>query len=185
MGDPRFPRKRYKTPPHPWEAERIEAEKELERKYGLKNKREIWKAKAYLERFRRQSMNLTARIRTGDTQAEKERDWLLRKMNRLGLLEEGAQLTDILSLSVENVLNRRLQTLVYLKGLASSPRQARQIIVHGHIAINGRRGTLPGYIVPIEEEHHITYYPYSPLADELHPVRPKARSRAQEEEVVQ
>ncbi|MCI0497631.1 MAG: 30S ribosomal protein S4 [Thermoplasmata archaeon] len=175
MGDPRFPRRKYRSPLHPWEAERIETESELEKKYGLKNKREIWKAKAFLEQFRRQSMNLTARIRTGDPQAEKERDWLLAKLRRIGLAHETAQLTDILSLQVDSVLNRRLQTLVYHKGLVSSPDQARQVIVHGHIAIKGQRVTLPGYLVPLEAEHHIAYYPYSPLASDLHPVRPKAR----------
>ena len=184
MGDPRFPTRKYRAPLHPWEAERIEAEGELRKKYGLKNMREIWKAKAYLERFRRQSMELTARMRTADPQAAKERDWLVAKMKRLGLVQENAQLTDILSLSVETALNRRLQTLVYHKGLVSTPRQARQAIVHGHIAIKGRRVTLPGYIVSVAEEPHITYHPDSPIADELHPVRPKAR-RADEGEVPQ
>jgi small subunit ribosomal protein S4 len=181
MGDPRSPKKSYKTPSHPWEGDRIEAEKELTKKYGLRNKREIWKAQAKLEGYRRQSMNLTARLRGGDAQTAKERQWLLVKMQRLGFLEDTADLTDILTLSVEHVLNRRLQTIVYLKGLASSPKQARQIITHGHVAIRGKRITVPGYMISVEEEHHITYYPYSPLADELHPVRPQARRPAEEE----
>jgi len=184
MGDPRSPKKSYKTPSHPWEGKRIEAEKELTKKYGLRNKREIWKAQAFLEGFRRQSMDLTAEVKSGNPQAIKERQWLLAKMQRLGFLQETADLTDILTLNVEHVLNRRLQTIIYLKGLASSPNQARQIITHGHIAIKGQRVTVPGYMISVEQEHHITYYPYSPLADELHPVRPQTRRPAEEEEVV-
>jgi len=183
MGDPRSLKKSYKTPSHPWEGTRIEAEKELSKKYGLRNKREIWKAQAFLEGFRRQSMNLTADVRGGNSQAVKERQWLLAKMQRFGFLEETADLTDILTLNVEHVLNRRLQTVVYLKGLASSPNQARQIITHGHVAIKGQRVTVPGYMVSVNEEHHITYYPYSPLANELHPVRPQSRRPVEDKEV--
>ena len=46
MGQPRKSRKKYNTPPHPWNAERIKNENKLMTKYGLKNKKEMpeeWK----------------------------------------------------------------------------------------------------------------------------------------------
>ncbi len=181
MGDPRFHRKTYETPRHPWEAERIKEEWELKKKYGLKNKREIWKAKSILRNFRGQARNLQARLRYGDPQAEKQQKQLFTKLIRLGILEESnATLDAILSLTVEDILRRRLQTVVYLKGLARTPRQARQFIVHGHIAINGRRVTIPGYLVRRDEENAIDYYEHSPLANEMHPMRPQVVEGAEE-----
>ncbi len=174
MGDPRFNRKKYDTPKHPWEADRIKEEWELQKKYGLKNKREIWKAKSILRNFRGQARQLQARLRYGDPQAERQQELLFKKLVRLGILNEAnATLDAVLSLTVEDILRRRLQTIVYLKGLARTPKQARQFIVHGHIAIDDRKVTIPGYLVRMDEEELIDYYKYSPLADEVHPMRPQ------------
>ncbi len=184
MGDPKFNRKTYETPKHPWEAERIKEEWELKKKYGLKNKREIWKAKSILRNFRAQARDLQARLRYGDPQAEKEQKQLFGKLIRLGILtEDTATLDAVLSLTVEDILRRRLQTIVYLKGLARTPRQARQFIVHGHISIGGRRVTIPGYLVRKEEEDQIEYHEHSPLANELHPMRPQVIESTAGEEV--
>ena len=174
MGDPKFNRKKYETPKHPWEADRIKEEWELRRKHGLKNKREIWKAKSILRNFRAQARKLQAKLRYGDKQAEIQQKQLFGKLQRLGILnEENATLDSVLSLSVEDILMRRLQTIVYLKGLARTPKQARQFIVHGHISVGGRRVTIPGYLVRKEEENSIDYHEFSPLANELHPMRPQ------------
>ncbi|AGB05409.1 ribosomal protein S4/S9 [Aciduliprofundum sp. MAR08-339] len=174
MGDPRFNRKKYETPKHPWEADRIKEEWELQKKYGLKNKREIWKAKSILRNFRGQARELQAKLRYGDPQAEKQQKLLFEKLTKLGILNEAnATLDAVLSLTVEDILRRRLQTVVYLKGLARTPKQARQFIVHGHIAIGDRKVTIPGYLVRVEEEELIDYYKFSPLADEMHPMRPQ------------
>ncbi len=174
MGDPRFNRKTYATPKHPWEADRIKEEWELQKKYGLKNKREIWKAKSILRNFRAQARQLQAKLRYGDPQAEKQQKQLFEKLIRLGILNEAnATLDAVLSLTVDDILSRRLQTIVYLKGLARTPKQARQFIVHGHIAIGERKVTIPGYLVRKEEEDLIEYHPHSPLANELHPMRPQ------------
>ncbi len=185
MGDPRFNRKKYETPKHPWEAERIKEEWELKKKYGLKNKREIWKAKSLLRNFRAQARYLQAKLRYGDEQAERQQKQLFDKITRLGILDEGnATLDAILSLNVEDILKRRLQTIVYLKGLARTPKQARQFIVHGHISIGGRRVTIPGYLVRKEEESLIEYHEHSPLADEMHPMRPQVIESAPTKEEV-
>ncbi|MEM2616729.1 MAG: 30S ribosomal protein S4, partial [Thermofilaceae archaeon] len=90
---------------------------------------------------------------------------LISKLYNLGLLaSEEASLSDILRLTVEDVLERRLQTIIYKKGLATSLYHARQLIAHGHIAIGGRRVRSPGYMVSREEEERIGFYPISSLA---------------------
>lgn len=174
MGDPKFPSKKYDTPAHPWDGERIKAENDLLMKYGLKNKRELWRAQSLVRTLRAQSRELQARLRTGDPQAKVETDQLLARCARMSLLpQEGATLNDVLALDTEAVLSRRLQTMVYRKGLAFTPNQARQFIVHGHCSVAGRKVTIPGYIVRRGEEDTITYHSTSPIANELHPVRPK------------
>ncbi|MDI3482241.1 MAG: small subunit ribosomal protein [Candidatus Methanomethylophilaceae archaeon] len=172
MGDPKFPRRSYDAPSHPWQGERIKAEHELVRNYGLKNKKEFWKAQTILRNLRGQSRDLQARLRTGERQAEIETEKILKKCARMGLLPmEGSTLDDVLALNEEKILNRRLQTMVVTKGLATTYKQARQMIVHGHIYLNERRVTIPGYIVKRNEESSIRYDPSSPFNDEMHPMR--------------
>jgi len=187
MGDPKFSRRKYETPAHPWEGERIKTENDLLMKYGLKNKRELWRAQSLIRSLRSQSRELQARTRTGDPQAKKETDQLLARCARLSLLPlEGATLNDVLVLSTEAILARRLQTVVYRKGLAYTPKQARQFIVHGHASVAGRKITVPGYIVKRGEEEQIQYHVTSPIANELHPMRPKPeelKAKALEEQV--
>ncbi|NLN72304.1 MAG: 30S ribosomal protein S4 [Thermoplasmatales archaeon] len=179
MGDPKFARKAYDTPSHPWQGERIKAEVVLVNQYGLKNKTEVWKAQTQIRKIRGQSRDLQARLRGEEEQAQKEADGLLAKCGRMGLLPlEGATLNDILVLSEGDILERRLQTLVYKKGLATSLKQARQMIVHGHVLMNGHRVTVPGYIVQRGEEASIEYDSASPFSDELHPMRASAQESA-------
>lgn len=172
MGDPKFPRKSYDTPSHPWQGERIKAENETVRDFGLKNKTEVWKAESMLRNFRKQSRELQARIRANDAQARIEADALLAKCSRIGVLPvTGGNLNDILVLKDEDILSRRLQTVVFQKGLATTIKQARQLINHGHIFVNGHKVTVPGYIVLREEEGGVMYNPSSPFTDENHPMR--------------
>ena len=173
MGDPKFPRRKYDAPSHPWQGERIKFERELVKKYGLKNKKELWRAQSLLRRFRHRSRVLQAQSRYGDEHAEKETEELLAKLGRQGMLpQEGATLDDVLSLDLEAILSRRLQTMAYVKGLGYSTNHARQLIVHGHIAIDGRKVTIPGYAVKRIEEGKIGYHEFSPLAHDMHPARP-------------
>ncbi|MFW6196622.1 MAG: 30S ribosomal protein S4 [Thermoplasmatota archaeon] len=174
MGDPKFNRKQYENPPHPWQQERIQTENDYLRHYGLKNKKEFWKARSKLKKIRGQARNLQARLRYGEKQAKQEMDSLVDMALNKGFIKgQNPSLNDLLDMSVDNILNRRLQTIVYHKGLAHSPKQARQFITHGHIQINGKRVTVPSYIVGKEEEATIGYYEGSPLNDELHPERPE------------
>jgi len=161
------------TPSHPWQESRIKAENELRKKYGLKNKREIWKAETALRRYRGQARTLLAKIGS-DPQAKKESDQLLMHLTRMNILPPNSNLDDVLSLENESILSRRLQTITYLKGLANTPDHARQLICHGHIAIDGRRTTIPSYMVTKMEENEIGYTTDSPLKDTMHPARPRA-----------
>jgi small subunit ribosomal protein S4 len=173
MGDPKFSRKLYETPNHPWQSARIMEEKDLQKKYGLKNKTEIWKARSKLRSIRGQARDLQGKQLTGLEQVQRETQGLISRLTRMGLITEGAKLDDILALNVEAILMRRFQTMAYLKGLASTPTQARQLIVHGHVAIGGRRVNIPGYHVMKAEEMSIEYAGSSPLTNVDHPVRPK------------
>ncbi len=165
MGDPKKPRKKWEGPSHPWRKEILEQELELMGRYGLRNKRELWIAKTVLRRMRGKARRLLA---LSPEERERRGRPLIRKLYKMGLLpSEDATLDDILSLTVDDVLERRLQTIVYKKGLATSTYHARQLIVHGHIAINGRRIKSPGHLVSREEEDKIDYYPLSPYAQRM------------------
>ena len=179
MGDPKFPSKHYNTPSHPWQKTRIEQERTLTHQYGLKSKKEIWKADTKVREMRRQARKLTAKA--NDQQAQKEKELLLGKLNRLGMLEQGAALEDILRMSPENILDRRLQTQVYLQGLASTVKQSRQLIIHGHISVEGAVNRVPGMLVTKTQEKNITYSPSSALNSDLHPVRPGSKTTYDEE----
>lgn len=165
MGDPKKPRKKWESPGHPWIKSRLEKELELLGTYGLRNKRELWIAQTLLRDIRRRAQSLLAL-------PPAERDLRLRqlasRLYSMGFLPRpDAEVSDILNLGVEAILERRLQTIVYRKGFAKTIQQARQLIVHGHIAVRGRRVRSPGYLVPREEEPYINFYPTSSLAKAL------------------
>jgi small subunit ribosomal protein S4 len=142
-------RKKYEKPKRPWDKARIEKEKEILKKFGLRRKRELWRAEAILRKYRRMARDLAA---SRDKEKEKV---LIEKLKKIGVLKEGSALDDVLALTVEDILERRLQTIVYRRGLANSIKHARQLIVHGHVKINGRKINYPSYIVPKDEEDKI------------------------------
>ena len=170
MGDPRRQRKKFRTPRHPWQKERLETELKILGRYGLRNKREIWKLKTKVENFRGTAKELLA---LPPEEALKQREELVRKLDRLGILPANASLDDVLSLAIEDILERRLQTIVIHKGLATTMDQARQFITHGHIAIAGVRVTSPSHIVLRKEEDEITYAPSSPFINPDHKIHLK------------
>jgi len=173
MGDPKKQRKKYKTPRHPWQKDRIENELNILGKYGLRNKKEIWKFKTKVDTFRKEAKGLLALT---PEDAKKIQDEITQKMNRIGLLPATATLDDILSLSIEDLLERRLQTIVVHKGLAQTMDQARQMITHGHIAIHGSRVTSPSHIVLRAEESDLAFSPTSPYSNPDHPIHAHSTS---------
>lgn len=168
MGDPRSFRRTFKGPRHPWKKERIEAERVIVRSYGLKNKREVYQMNSLLKKFRDLAKKLIA---AAGVQADRERAQLLDRLVRLGLVKPGAKLDDVLGLSLDNIMERRLQTVLVRKGLAKSMRQARQFVVHTHVMVGGRVLSRPSYLVSVEEESALVFHPQSLLANPEHPVR--------------
>lgn len=168
MGNLKKLRKKYDTPFHPWQKERIVAEKELIKEYGLKNKKEIWKHSSLLTKFKNIAKET---ISSSKEQAIKEGEQLLSRLKSLGLLSEGSTLNDVLTLNDKDILERRLQTVVARKGLARSVKQARQFITHCHISLNGITISSPAYLVKKYEEDKIAFNPKSTLSDVDHPER--------------
>lgn len=146
MGHPKFHRKTYETPKRPWDKQRLEEEKKLLSNFGLRRKHELWKHMSFLRNVRRKARELLAK-------RDKEKEHvLLKKLYKLGLIEKNAKLEDALNISIEDVLKRRLQTIVHEKGYAKSINHARQLIVHKHININGRIVAWPSYLVKRDDE---------------------------------
>ena len=174
MGEPKFSRPRTQTPTHPWKQARIDEEHDLKERYGLKKvggMREIWREKSALRRHRNQAMKLIGRVDSTEGHYAKEKEQLLNSLTKKGLLQTGADVGDVLEINVEHMLSRRLQSVVYYKGLAPSMRAARNLIVHGHICIGDQRMTVPGYHVLKEEEDSLQYSESSPFIDPEHPFR--------------
>ncbi|HDN18345.1 MAG TPA: 30S ribosomal protein S4 [Candidatus Bathyarchaeota archaeon] len=149
MGDPRRLKKKYSTPRDPWNEAALREELQILGEYGLRNKRELWKARSILRGFRRSARLYMA---LGGEEKEKRVSELINRLYRLGLVSENATLDEVLSLTVHDILERRLQTIVYRKGLAPSIYSARQLIVHGKVLVGDRRVTIPSYLVLREEE---------------------------------
>ena len=167
MGDPKKQRKKFDTPRFPWQIDTLEAELKLLGQYGLRNKREIWRHKTLLSKYRGIGRSLLGMSIEERSEQEKQ---ILGKLKRLGILPEESALDDVLDLSLEDLLERRLQTLVFNRGLSQSIQQSRQLITHGHIAIDGRRVSTPSYLVLKDEEEKLSYAPKSPLTDPDHPI---------------
>jgi len=168
MGDPKKQRKKYETPRFPWRTDIMQEELRLLGQYGLRNKRELWRNKTMLSKFRGTARSLIGKAPEERRKMEEE---LLARLKKLGIIHETAVLDNVLDLTIEDVLERRLQTIVFRKGLTKTIHQARQLITHGHIAIGNRRVTVPSYFVPKEEETQITYAPQSSIANPAHPIR--------------
>ncbi|MDG7008110.1 MAG: 30S ribosomal protein S4 [Nitrososphaerota archaeon] len=149
MGDPKKARKQYSRPRSPWRTDQLAQELYLLGTFGLRNKRELWKVQTQLSSVRKQARTLLAATEAVRLREEKK---LLDSLRRRGLVREEATLDDILSLTVEDVLARRLQTMVFKKGMALSPLHSRQLVVHGHVSVGRRVITIPGYEVGGHEE---------------------------------
>ncbi|MFC4438362.1 MULTISPECIES: 30S ribosomal protein S4 [Natrialbaceae] len=162
--------KQYETPNHPYQGERISDEHSLVDRYGLSNKEELWRAQSELRSYRREARDLLGQAQDDEIVIRRSEEFLGR-LKRVGILDEADELGDVLSLEIEDVLERRLQTVAYRKGLANTTQQARQFITHGHIVVDGQRHCIPSYVVDVDEEDLVAFEENSPLADELHPER--------------
>jgi small subunit ribosomal protein S4 len=174
MGDPRRQKKKYVVPKKPYDTDRFEQELDFIGRFGLRNKRELWRHSTELSNYRRQARNLLALPPSEREQTEKE---LVGKLTRIGVLEQPI-LDHVLDLTLENVLERRLQTLVFRKGMAASMHHARQLVAHGHVALDGARVTTPARLMTVGESDRIAYTGKSGLNDQSHPARIAASQAA-------
>ena len=155
MGDPKKKRKKYATPRKKWDKQLLVSERKLVDFYGLKNKKELRKHETWLKNKRTIARSLLALPLDKRQQRQSE---LMSGLKKIDLVQKEATLDDVLSLKVEAVLEKRLQTLTLRKGLANTSSQARQFIVHGHIAIKKEKINAPSYLVPVDEALEIGWF---------------------------
>jgi small subunit ribosomal protein S4 len=168
MGDPKKKHKSYSTPKRPYETVALMDDLRLIGAYGLRNKRELWKAHSELSKIRGRARDLLS-LET-EERGDKERQ-IIRKLAQRGMVMETSRIEDVLTLTVEDMLERRLQTYVYRRGMANSLYQARQLITHGHIAVGDRKVTSPSYNVKVEDEETLDFAQSSPFSNPDHPFR--------------
>ena len=140
---PKRKSKKYSRPRKLFDKTRIDEENKLREKYGLKNKKEIWKADARIGRIRNLAKELI-------TQSEEEKQAFIQRLQKIGFNVEN--IADALALNKEDWLKRRLQTIVFTKGLTTTPKQARQLVAHKHVSVGDRIVNIPSYMVKLEEE---------------------------------
>lgn len=147
MGDIKRRRKLYSRPRKLFDLKRITEENVLVERYGLKNKTEIWKATSKASKIRRRAKGLI-----GES-LEKQKEFF-EKLNKMGLAV--SKISDVLALKGEDLFERRLQTVVFKKKLANTPKQARQMIVHKKVLVNGRAVNIPSFVVTRDLENKIS-----------------------------
>jgi len=164
MGDPKYPRKVWRKPKRPLNYELKMEELKILGTFGLRTKRELWKTHTELSRVRHQARSLLA-LRQ-EVREEKE-PILMKSLARIGLVSGDATLDDVLNLNANDLLSRRLQTIVTKKLGFKTPYQARQAVIHGHIMIGDRKVNIPSYTVTVEEEGSIHFSPESKIPEVL------------------
>ena len=136
-----------------WDRQRIDEEHGLKEKYGLKNLREVWMAQSELRRIRRN----VREVLSGKASEEVGRN-IIARLAKYSIVSNKATLDDLLIVDTNAILGRRLQSLVFERGMAKSIKQARQLITHGFIAVDGKRVTSPSYVVPAVDDQKISFY---------------------------
>ena len=138
--------KQFERPRKAFDIVRIKSENKIVTRYGLKNKKEIWKARAKLNRIRKRAKKLI----NADQGVQQE---FVDKLNKLGFKIENV--VDVLALTEEDILKRRLQSVLVEKKIATTHKGARQLITHKHTMIEGKIVNIPSYQVNTEEEKKI------------------------------
>ncbi|KAJ2612317.1 ribosomal 40S subunit protein S9B [Coemansia sp. RSA 1365] len=155
--------KTYKVPRNPFEVERLDRELKLCGEYGLRNKREIWRVAYTLSNIRRAARELL-KLDNKDSRRLFEGNALIRRLIRIGVLDETkAKLDYVLSLTLEDFLERRLQTQVYKLGLARSIHHARVLIRQRHIRVGKQVVNVPSFVVRLDSQKHIDFALTSPF----------------------
>ncbi len=154
MGAPRRNRTKFDKPKDIWNLQRINSDNALKNEYALKNMKELWKVQSNISRVRG---NVRLLLSGSAPNKAMESD-IIASLSKYGIVSNTAKLDDLLDLKVNSFLERRLQSIVFRKGMARSMRQARQLITHGFISVNGKKASRPGRMLTSEEEQHVSYY---------------------------
>mmetsp|Transcript_18898 Transcript_18898/g.32150 ORF Transcript_18898/g.32150 Transcript_18898/m.32150 type:complete len:186 (-) Transcript_18898:159-716(-) len=155
--------KTAKSPRRPFEKERLDAELKLLGEYGLKNKREVWRVNLQVAKMRKAARELLT-LDEHDPKRIFEGAALLRRLHNYGILPENQnQLDYVLGLTVNNLLERRLQTLVFKLGFAKSIHQARVFIRQRHIRVGKQLVDIPSFMVRVENQNLIDFAHTSPF----------------------
>jgi len=150
-------RKVIQTPRRPYEKERLDAELKLIGEFGLKNKREVWRVKTAVTHIRKAARELLT-LDERDPKRLFEGDALLRRLHRIGVLDESKNKLDyVLALKIQDFLQRRLQTQVWKLGLAKSIHHARVLIRQRHIRVGRQLVNVPSYVVRVDSQKHIDF----------------------------
>lgn len=89
---------------------------------------------------------------------------LMKRMYKYGLLNENENKLDyILGLTLHRFMDRRLQTLVYRKGLAQSVHHARVLIRQRHIRLGKNLTNVPSVMIRVDQEKNIDFTANSSL----------------------
>ena len=158
MGDVKLPRRTWKKPKRPLNFDLKMEELKTLGSFGLKTKRELWKARTELSRIRNQARSLLA---LRQEVREKKEPILMKSLSKNGLVAENATLDDVLNLEVNDLLSRRLQSFVMKKFNFKTPYQARQAVIHGHIMIGDKKVNIPSYVIKTDEENLVKLSPES------------------------
>jgi len=155
--------KTYTTPRRPFEKERLDQELKLIGEFGLRNKREVWRVKYVVTKIRTAARELLT-LDEKDPRRLFEGNALLRRLVRIGVLDESKMKLDyVLSLRIDDFLERRLQTQVFKLGLAKSIHHARVLIRQRHIRVRKQVVNIPSFVVRLDSQKHIDFSLKSPL----------------------
>lgn len=155
MGSAKRLRKKFENPKKLWDETRLKEEKKLVEDYGLKNMRELWRAQTILRKIRRDARRL---LSGKGTKLEERAERLINRCKKYFINKTDLKIEDILGLKVTDLLERRLQTIVWRKHYGLTPTMARQITVHGHLAIDGNKVSIPSYLVSFAEESKVGWF---------------------------
>mmetsp|Transcript_13517 Transcript_13517/g.9531 ORF Transcript_13517/g.9531 Transcript_13517/m.9531 type:complete len:187 (-) Transcript_13517:169-729(-) len=149
--------KTSKNPRRPFEREKLVNELRLIGTYGLRCKREVWRVQLTLAKLRKAARVLLT-LDEQDPRRVFEGDALIRRMVRIGLLKESERKLDyVLGLTINQFMERRLQTLVQKKKIANSVHHARVLIRQRHIAVGKQMVNIPSFMVRVSSEQHIQH----------------------------
>ena len=138
--------KKYSKPKKLYDKGRIEEESGIKKEFGLKNKREIWKAEAKVKSIREKAKKMILAN-------QEEQKYLFEKLKEMEFKVNS--ISDVWSLEKNDYLKRRLQTIISKK-FNVPIKKARQLIVHKKVLVGDDIVDSPSYLVQVKTENVIS-----------------------------